>query len=63
MVKQAIFTIPNGRKLVFPQENVRAVRHSKMHSGLRGLLDVHALKVQRTFSSNRNFTDFSVTRV
>lgn len=25
-------------------ENVRAVRHSKMQSGLRGLLDVHALK-------------------
>ena len=44
----------------FSQENVRAVRHSKMQSGLRGLLDVHALKVQRTFSRNRNFTDFSL---
>ena len=31
-----------------------------MQSGLRGLLDVHALKVQRTFSRNRNFTDFSL---
>ena len=55
-----MFTIPNGCKLFFPQENVRAVRHSKMQSGLRGLLDVHALKVQRTFSRNRNFTDFSL---